>query len=1064
MLFVAVSLLLGALGKHISDPPAAFSLEHEQSTRWLAVFNHRKRREEHADSLSPLLMTSFRLETPSVAHHSLRQLPSDVAVVVCETRTCEAAAIGLRQSLSKQGSDASKALRHFGEDRPVVRAGWPDQHKLNTGRKLLQRLGKPQSPGPLNVVKTLKVDEHFWRRKAHGQGVKVAIFDTGIARSHRQFARANLATCVDYTGAPSCEDGFGHGSFVAGLLVSQEDCVGMAPDAELHVFKVFTDKQASYTSWFLDAFNHAISLEVDVLNLSIGGPDYMDKPFMDKVLEVSANGITIVSAIGNDGPLYGTLNNPADQIDVLGVGGITQSRRVASFSSRGMTTWELPQGYGRIKPDVLTYGEMVRSTSHRGGCKTLSGTSVASPVVTGVVTEIICLCRMHNFSVNPAFVKQVLTDTARPLADTSVYEQGSGVISVGDVVEHLEAYFSLTKEKAPSFLPQHLPLHDCERFWPHCKHPLFLSSRPVVVNVTILNPVSLRGRLMSTSWTIDPQLNLETGYDLEFYQSLLVVEVEYSRDIWPWTGWLALSLSVSSAAADKLAHFSGIVSGALTAVILAAGMNYSIVLDVDVRVIPTPPRHRRILWDIYHNLQYPPAYIARDDLLVTSDILDWNGDHPHTNYRDAFNHIVEHGYYVELLTDDFTAFNASLYGMLFLVDTEEEFSTAEKAKLADDISKRGLAVVVFADWYNVDLMSKARFLDDNTKEVWTPVVGGANLPALNDLLAPFNVAFGDSVYAGLAKISNDLTVRYASGSHVARFPAKGTLVSAAASSKLSRLVVKKGNKHTNERSQWTQQQQPVTQGIAVLGLTSWSGPRVAAYGDSSCLDSAHSNNVFCFGLLDAILQWGSNGEVASSLKGPDTVVLTSSWTDSSTLPVRSSLDIMQHSHVLHGGSDRRDPHHNPLLVAGTRVKPVKPVDWNETMGLPEQKHHPQKKEVLLKESPPRSEERLAEFDYRPFRPKMTKASPRQPRREDTDEVVTVPPYRDSYWYHGRWVVVLGSFLFLSILRRRNVRFKKKSATGSEPVRATEYASARQGPCAMTVKERVLSTNAALLLA
>ena len=57
----------------------------------------------------------------------------------------------------------------------------------------------------------------------------------------------------------------------------------------------------------------------------------------------------MVSAIGNDGPLYGTLNNPADQSDVIGVGGIDYADKIASFSSRGMSTWELPRGYGRAK-------------------------------------------------------------------------------------------------------------------------------------------------------------------------------------------------------------------------------------------------------------------------------------------------------------------------------------------------------------------------------------------------------------------------------------------------------------------------------------------------------------------------------------------------------------------------------------------------------------------------------------------------------------------------------------------------------------------------------------------
>ena len=70
---------------------------------------------------------------------------------------------------------------------------------------------------------------------------------------------------------------------------------------------------------------------------------------LGQVWEITSSGILMVSAIGNDGPLYGTLNNPADQNDVIGVGGIDYADRVAAFSSRGMSTWEIPRGYGRAK-------------------------------------------------------------------------------------------------------------------------------------------------------------------------------------------------------------------------------------------------------------------------------------------------------------------------------------------------------------------------------------------------------------------------------------------------------------------------------------------------------------------------------------------------------------------------------------------------------------------------------------------------------------------------------------------------------------------------------------------
>lgn len=91
------------------------------------------------------------------------------------------------------------------------------------------------------------------------------------------------------------------------------------------------------------------------------------------MLEITSNGILMVSALGNDGPLYGTLNNPADQNDVIGVGGINYKNDIASFSSRGMSLWELPLGYGRMKPDIMAYGQDVLGSKIDSGCRSLSG-------------------------------------------------------------------------------------------------------------------------------------------------------------------------------------------------------------------------------------------------------------------------------------------------------------------------------------------------------------------------------------------------------------------------------------------------------------------------------------------------------------------------------------------------------------------------------------------------------------------------------------------------------------------------------------------------------------------
>jgi membrane-bound transcription factor site-1 protease len=71
-------------------------------------------------------------------------------------------------------------------------------------------------------------------------------------------------------------------------------------------------------------------------------------------------------------------------------------------------------------------------------------------------------------------------------------------------------------------------------------------------------------------------------------------------------------------------------------------------------------------------------------------------------------------YFVEVLNGDLTTFNASYYGTLLLVDSEEEFTEVEKKKLKIDIEINELSIAVFADWYNVKVFDKIKFFDDNT--------------------------------------------------------------------------------------------------------------------------------------------------------------------------------------------------------------------------------------------------------------------------------------------------------------------------------------------------------------
>jgi len=163
------------------------------------------------------------------------------------------------------------------------------------------------------------------------------------------------------------------------------------------VLKLFTSDRVSYTSWFLDAFNYVLQNGIDIVNLSNGSSDFLDIPFIEKINELSANGVIIVSAIGNEGPYQGTLNNPGDLINVIGVGSLDQSMtNVAPFSSRGMTTWSLLDGVGNMKPDLLTAGSNILGLSidQEGVCTTNSGTSVSASIISSSIA--LTLSAIHD--------------------------------------------------------------------------------------------------------------------------------------------------------------------------------------------------------------------------------------------------------------------------------------------------------------------------------------------------------------------------------------------------------------------------------------------------------------------------------------------------------------------------------------------------------------------------------------------------------------------------------------------------------------------------------------------
>lgn len=111
---------------------------------------------------------------------------------------------------------------------------------------------------------------------------------------------------------------------------------------------------------------------------------------------------------------------------------------------------------------------------------------------------------------------------------------------------------------------------------------------------------------------------------IESNGAFLDLSFAYSEKLWPWSGYLAVSISVSSVASE----FEGIIEGLVQLEVESlTGQVSKLSLYLKARIIPTPSRKQRILWDQFHNLCYPSGYFPRDDLKVKNDPLDWNADH-----------------------------------------------------------------------------------------------------------------------------------------------------------------------------------------------------------------------------------------------------------------------------------------------------------------------------------------------------------------------------------------------------------------------------------------------------
>lgn len=285
-----------------------------------------------------------------------------------------------------------------------------------------------------------------WNKGFKGAGKKIAVLDTGIDTTHKDF-QGRIGEKRVFTGEESVEDGHGHGTHVAGIAAGSGEYsnwkyTGVAPEAEILVAKVLTNSGRGRLSWVIAGIEWAVEKDAHVLNLSLGGAypsDGTDALSLAVNKAVKEKDRVVCVAAGNFGPGEGTIGSPGAAKEAISVGSVDNQGKIADYSSRG------PTSDGRAKPDLVAPGGASTTEAYVAGAWVASarsgdvemgkpvtdslkyrearGTSMATPHVAGICALIL------QSGLAPNQVKERLKSTADRLESYDENTQGAGLVN-----------------------------------------------------------------------------------------------------------------------------------------------------------------------------------------------------------------------------------------------------------------------------------------------------------------------------------------------------------------------------------------------------------------------------------------------------------------------------------------------------------------------------------------------------------------------------------------------------------------------------------------------------------
>ncbi|MGH2756062.1 MAG: S8 family serine peptidase [Actinomycetota bacterium] len=430
-------------------------------------WNDSKKGKLAAACLALLLLLS--VVPPAERDDVARTMDSMVSVIVRETTGADAVA---ERTVRRLGGDVDRRIDIIdGFSALIPRSALstirslPSVHSVTPNRKVhLLSMDDDTSGelGSMTDVNTLVGSEAYWERGYTGQGVDVALIDSGVVPVEGLDAPGKVMHGPDLSlesQDPNIHhlDTFGHGTHLAGIIAgddgdSEGSFSGVAPDAGILSVKVANAQGATDVSQVLAAIDWVVQhrndngLNVRVINLSFGTDgtqSYLLDPLTYAAEVAWHKGIVVVVAAGNSQFGDNSLNNPAYDPYVIAVGANDPGTKLKSKGDDVIPSWSA-RGDGTRNPDFVAPGRSVVSLRDPGSHIDLlhpegrlgerffkgSGTSQSAAVVSGAVA----LLLSERPEATPDQVKWLLAKTATNLPNTDAVAQGAGQIDLRKVV------------------------------------------------------------------------------------------------------------------------------------------------------------------------------------------------------------------------------------------------------------------------------------------------------------------------------------------------------------------------------------------------------------------------------------------------------------------------------------------------------------------------------------------------------------------------------------------------------------------------------------------------------